>query len=149
MKHKLFYILPLALALASGCVSNKNNNPAPVTPPTGTFSGEFKLTHLNRKTGAIDSAKTTIQLQMEVATGYKVTGDTTTLHAGSYGSFFVSSDGTAIQFVDQTYPPAGDPTKIHLSGIYQYEYNGSNLQVLGYGPQDTLSFYYNLYKTGN
>jgi len=149
MKHKLLYLLPFILALASGCFGNKNNNPTPVTPPTGTFSGEFKLTHLNQKTGAIDSSKAIIQLQMETATGYKVTGDTATLHAGSYGSYIVSSDGAAIQFTDKTFPATGTPVKIHLSGIYQYLYNGSNLQMLAYGPLDTLSFYYNLKKTGN
>jgi hypothetical protein len=148
MKTKLLYLILPVIIFASGCVSNKNSNPTPVNPPLGTFTGEFKRTHTNAITGAIDSTRANIILQMET-TGYKVTGDTSTLHAGSYGGFIINAAGTGIDFVDKTFPLTVTPVKIHLNGVYQYTYQGTNLQLLAYGPQDTLSFYYNLTKTGN
>jgi hypothetical protein len=147
MKHKLLYLL-LVAALASGCSNKSAPVPNNADLPTGTFSGVFTRKHINSK-GVIDSAKANIQLQMEIATGFKVTGDTSTLHAGSYGGYNLTTTANTIAFFDRTYPPTGTPTKVHLSGIYQYLYSGTNLQILGYGPLDTLSFYYNLTKTGN
>ena len=148
MKLNLLYLILPAILFASGCFGSKNSNPIPVVLPSGTFTGEFKRTHTNPKTGSTDSVKAIIQLQME-ATGYKVAGDTSTLHAGSYGNFVIGANHDGIVFVDKTYPTTGTPSKVHLSGAYQYTYQGSNLQMVAYGSLDTLSFYYNLTRTGN
>ncbi len=150
MKRLLPYLLPFVVVFASGCFGNKASAPAPVLVPSGTFAGEFKLTHTNPKTGAVDSATANIQLQMETATGYIVTGDTSTVHAGSHGSYIVTTGNSTIEFIDKTYPTNGTtPTKIHLSGVYDYIYKGTNLQLVAYGALDTLSYYYNLTRTGN
>jgi hypothetical protein len=148
MKYKLLGLLSLFVVFASGCIGDKSA-PVPIANlPTGTFSGVFTRKHINSK-GVIDSAKANIQLQMETATGFKVTGDTSTLHAGSYGSYNLVSESGILQFNDKTYPPTGTPVKTHLSGLYEYKYTGATLQLLGYGALDTLSFYYNLTRTGN
>ena len=146
MKRKLPCLLLLAVVVASGCTINKS---AP-TPnlPTGVFSGVFTRKHINSK-GVVDSAKANVQLQLETTTGFTVTGDTTTLHAGSHGTYGLTSQSGFLQFNDVTYPLTGSPAKTHLSGIYEYVYTGTGLQLLGYGALDTLSFYYNFTRTGN
>jgi hypothetical protein len=142
MKRKLLYFLPVILALAAGCL--KKGLVTPVAGPEGTFAGQFILLHRHVKTGVTDTLTANIQLQMSLTTGYKVTGDTATLHAGSYGTYAVNSTGNGIEFIDKTFSPTGTPTKIHLSGIYGYVYNGTILQMTGYGPLDTLAFGYDL-----
>lgn len=149
MKLKLFYFLLCVLtALFYGCSINKTAAPAPVTP-SGTFTGQFTFLHLHSYTAKIDTLTCSLQLVMQPATGYKVTGDTSTLHAGSYGTYIFGSDYTEIDFFDKTYPAGSTPLKNHLSGVYQYTYDGSTLQMIAYGPLDTLSYIYNLKKTGN
>jgi hypothetical protein len=86
---------------------------------------------------------------METATGFKVTGDTTTIHAGSYGNYVVTTGTSQIQFEDKTWPLTGTPAKIHLDGIYSYTYDGATLQMAAYDPADTLEYYYKFTKTGN
>jgi len=86
---------------------------------------------------------------MELTTGFKVTGDTSTVHAGSYGDYGVNSIYNTVTFIDKTYPKTGIPTKAHLDGTYQYYYDGTVLQLLGNSALDTVSFQYNLTKTGN
>jgi hypothetical protein len=149
MKHKLLCLLSLTVVFTSGCV-RETGAPVPnnANLPTGTFAGVFTRKHINSK-GVIDSAKANIQLQMEIATGFAVTGDTSTLQAGSYGGYNLTSLTNVIQFNDKTYPLTGTPAKAHLSGTYEYKYTGTTLQLLGYGALDTLSFYYNLTRTGN
>lgn len=150
MKTKLLFLLPL-LALIAACVSKP-----PVTPaaalPSGTFTGKFTLARFNQKNGTIDSSETAnLMLNMETATGFKITGDTTTVHAGSYGGYEVSSNGGSgqIEFLDKTYPTSGTPVKIHLDGIYDYIYDGTNLQLAAYSPLDTVEYFYKFTKTGN
>lgn len=149
MKRKLLYLLPLFLVFESGCLSDKNNAPSPNNAPEGVFSGKFKFTHLHSKTGTVDSATAIIQLKMEAATGFQVTGDTATVHAGSFGSYIVSTPYNNVDFVDHTYPTTGTPPKNHLNGVYTYSYDGTTLQLVAYGAFDTLSYYYNLKKIGN
>ncbi len=145
MKKTLLYLLPLAALFIYGCGPNKTT--APVPAPEGTFSGKFMFLHLHQKTGVIDTLKANLVLQMEAATGYKVTGDTSSVHAGSHGGYVVNIPTSSISFIDATYPPTGTPAKIHLSGVYDYTYDGSTLQLVVYGAQDTLLYYYNMKKT--
>jgi hypothetical protein len=148
MKSTIFFTLAIATALLSSC--STNNNVLPTAPaPYGTFTGQFKLYHINpaTNTARIDSAY--IDLSLETATGFKVTGDTLKLHAGSYGNYLGNAGSMQIEFADKTAPTSGTPTKVHLNGIYQYSYNGNILQLLAYGPQDTLQYYYKFTRTGN
>jgi len=142
---RILYLLPLVIAFASGC--SPKSAPAP-SVPEGTFSGKFKYQHEHAQTGALDSATANLQVQIEQTT-YTVTGDTSTVHAGSFGTYEVNSYGTAIAFFDKTYPTTGTPKKFHLSGIYSYSYDGKNLQIVSFGAFDTLSYSYSLVKTGN
>jgi hypothetical protein len=86
---------------------------------------------------------------MEPATGFAVTGDTSTIHAGSYGVYVVYLANGVVAFSDKTFPTTGIPTKYHLSGLYGYHYDGTNFQISYYSPLDTLALVYNLKKTGN
>jgi hypothetical protein len=149
MKRNIFYLLIIAGTCLSSCLPKDNSVPAGPIPASGTFTGQFKLYHLNSKTGTprVDSAN--LNLSMETATGFKVTGDTTTLHAGSYGSYSLNSLSLQMLFVDQTYPPTGTPAKAHLNGIYAYRYDGTTLELLSYGPLDTLQYFYKFTRTGN
>jgi len=149
MKTKLLYIFPLLVAIVSSCANTSIPKPAPEQTPGGTFSGKFTLYHLHSKTGAVDSSSTNLQLTLEGSAGFKVTGDTTTLHAGSYGPYFVNSSVGNMQFNDVTFPASGSPTKVHLSGVYNYRYDGATLQMAAYGPLDTLTYYYRMTRTGN
>jgi len=148
MKIKL---LPFALLVAFGLAGCANNNSLPDTPVpvSGTFTGQFKLYHVNsaKGTSRVDSAY--LNLVMEAATGYKITGDTTTVHAGSYGNYAVNSSAFQILFNDVTFSASAPPTKVHLAGIYNYHFDGVNLQLSTYGPADTLQYFYTFKKTGN
>jgi hypothetical protein len=139
MKHKLIYFLPLFLAFTIGC-----SNKAQVVPfPSGTFAGQFTRLHLN-KNGKVDTAYANLILTIQSATtAYAVTGDTSTIHAGSKGYYQFSS--SLIAFSDQTFPTIGVPLKIHLAGTYQYTYDGLNFQIVG--STDSLGLIYNLKKT--
>jgi hypothetical protein len=147
MKNSLLYVLSLLLVFASGCVSNN------VVPSTGTiegaYAGQFLRIHTHPATGAMDTVKANIDLSMETATGFKVTGDTSTVHAGSYGSYLVIPTASEVEFFDKTFPLTGFPLKTHLSGTYGYTFDGITLQITGFGAQDTLEYYYKLTRTGN
>jgi hypothetical protein len=141
MKYKIIYLLPFLLAFTIGCSPDKT----PPTPsPSGVFTGQFERLHLH--SGVVDTVKANIQLTMELATGYTVTGDTTVVHAGSYGSYAIES-GNYLQFVDRTYSGVGVPAKVHLSGTYQYLYDGTTFQI--FAGNDTVSFQYSLKKIAN
>ncbi|MBD1394516.1 hypothetical protein [Mucilaginibacter glaciei] len=143
MKRTSIFLLPVLLAIvvfATGCFNNNTSTPVPV--PTGTFGGTFKL--LRRKVGAtvVDTLKkANIQLVLETGAGYKVLGDTATVHAGSKGPFGINA--TYIAFDDTTYPKTGNPPndKIHLYGSYFYNYDGTTL-VLLFNQGDTLNYRY-------
>jgi hypothetical protein len=148
MKNKLLYSLPLLLALISGCTHQQIT---PVNVPTGIFAGQFALLHLNSTTGVFDTTEKApnLNLSLETATGFKVTGDTTTFQAGSYGSYVLYSTASQIDFYDKTYPGPTASTKIHLDGSYGFTYDGTTLQLGGFGPLDTLEYYYKFTRTGN
>jgi len=148
MKRILLYSSLILIGLASGCA------PKPVSPvvaagPEGTFTGQFMYIHIHSKTGVIDTSKANIQLQMEQSTGFKVTGDTSTVHAGSFGSYIVNTTYGQVDFLDHTYPTTGTPTKFHLNGIYAYNYDGTILKMVAYSAFDTLTYFYTLKRSGN
>jgi hypothetical protein len=142
MKLKLLYALPL-LTLLAGCMGSNNKNAAPVPVPSGNFKGQFRAIHQNSKTGYHDTLKAILNLSLSTTTGFKVTGDTATVHAGSFGDYAMNS--ALVQFVDNTLPTTGKPAKIHLSGYYQYYYDGTVFQMLA-APSDTLVYQYDLKK---
>lgn len=149
MKRNVICLLTIAAACLYGCAGKSNVLPNTPVPVSGTFTGQFKLYHVNRTTNSsrVDSAY--IGLVMETATGYKITGDTSKLHAGSHGSYLVDPSSSEILFADQTYPPGSSSPKVHLTGSYNYQYDGTTLQLVTYGAQDTLQYFYRLTRTGN
>lgn len=146
---KIFYLFPLLLLSASGCLKNSEPAPASTGGPVGTFAGLFMYLHKHAKTGVIDTVKANVILSMQPTVGFKVTGDTSTVHAGSYGTCIVNSTYNVINFNDSTYPATGTPTKIHLNGLYQYAYDGSVFQLIAQSTSDTVAYLYNLKRTGN
>ncbi len=142
MKRIPLYLLLIFLGGAIGCTPKSIPPPA---APEGYFSGQFMLIRLHPTTGMYDTVKTNLNISMALATGYKVTGDTLKVHAGSFGAYAVSANNY-IQFADSTYPANGWPTKIHLAGIYRYYYDGTTFQLLYTFPYDTLSYRYNFKK---
>jgi hypothetical protein len=110
----------------------------------GTFTGQFRLLHRSTDKVPFDTTSTNIVLTMtSPAYTFTVTGDTSTVHAGSYGTYALNSQ--EILFTDKTYPKTGIPTKTHLNGLYLYYYDGSTFQMLAYS-SDTLSLEYDLKK---
>ncbi|MES2109402.1 MAG: hypothetical protein V4577_11670 [Bacteroidota bacterium] len=151
MKLNLLYLSALVALAIYGCGGGKKNLDAqPI--PDGTYSGEFRLLHIHSDNrNIIDTQKTNLTVYFApVSTGtFTVTGDTTTLHAGSKGSFIADGANHTLFFIDNTYPKVGTPAKTHLSGSYAYQYDGSALKIAAFGPQDTLALQYDLKKTGN
>ena len=145
MKRTL-YLLPFLLALYMGC-GPSSNTPTPDSLPLGTFTGPYTYVHTRFNTGVTDTTRGILILNIETATGYKVTVDTSK-HAGSYGVCYVNSSTGYINFVDKTAPASGTPAKIHLNGLYQYSYDGTNFQLAQEGALDTTAIIYNFKKTG-
>ncbi|WP_426668356.1 hypothetical protein ACPPVU_19540 [Mucilaginibacter sp. McL0603] len=146
MKLKLLSLFSLVTILATGCLKTPKAA-APAPAPSGIFTGEFKLLHRHTDKVPFDSTKATITVNLQTpAFNYTVTGDTLTLHAGSYGTFGVS--GPYILFNDKTYSATAAVTKTHLSGYYLYNYDGTNL-IMYASSSDTLVLGYNLKKTSN
>jgi hypothetical protein len=146
MKLKLLSLFSLVTFLVTGCLKTQ---PAatPVPAPSGTFTGEFKLLHRHSDKVPFDSTKATITVNLLTpAFSYAVTGDTSTLHAGSFGTFGIS--GPYLLFNDKTYSAAAPISKTHLSGYYLYNYDGTNL-IMYASHSDTLILGYNLKKTSN
>ncbi len=147
MKSKVIYLLALLLVFIAGCVKSYHDpafDPNNLGYPLGTFTGEFARIHKNHSTYKYDTTKAALKLVLSTNTGYSVTGDTTTAHAGSYGSF--SEDFVNMSFDDVTYPVKYSPKKTHLSGFYTYTYDGSILKISSGGPMDTLRCIYTLKK---
>ena len=145
MKHKLLYLFLLLVIVTTACIkSTPQNQPAPT--PSGTFTGEFKV--LRRHTDKLpwDSVKTTLTVQFNTpAYTYTVSGlDTSTLHVASNGTFGISAP--YIYFTDQL--ANSSPTRWHLNGYYNYNYDGTTL-IMVVSSSDTLVAGYNLKKTSN
>lgn len=142
MKNAFIFFLPFLLMLAASCAKH-NDTGSNFLVPSGSFAGQFARLRYNKTTGRYDTIKANIVLSMDLKTGYKVTGDTSTVHAGSYGDFAIGP--YSIQFADKTLSASSVPTKVHLYGVYEYGYDGTNLQIdATYA--DTLGFFYNLKK---
>lgn len=138
--------MPLMAVLLITACAKSNNSSTTFTLPTGNFAGQFLRVHYNKTSLKYDTLKANLNLAMAQSTGFAITGDTSTLHAGSYGSY--AANAYYIQFVDQTYSATQTFTKYHLSGVYNYTYNGSDLGIyIIYG--DTLKLQYNFKKTTN
>ncbi|MEO8885856.1 MAG: hypothetical protein ABI367_07310 [Mucilaginibacter sp.] len=139
MKKNLYLLLLTALVSAAGC---KKVTTAPPPLPVGKFTGVFTRIHYSNTTHKLDTATANLTLNLSASTGYSVTGDTTTVHAGSHGSYVV--DGYNIQFIDQTLKPNTPlyPGKTHLAGIFNYVYTDTRLQFGA--SNDTLYVSYNL-----
>jgi hypothetical protein len=150
MKFKLLYLLTAVALAIYGCGGSKTNDAQPI--PDGTYSGEFRRLHIHSENRSIiDTVKTNLTVYFSpVSSGtFTVTGDTSTVHAGSKGSFIADGPNHTLFFIDNTYPKVGTPAKTHLSGSYGYQLDGSGLKIAAYGPQDTLALQYDLKKTGN
>lgn len=143
---KSFYLLPfVALILLTSACSKSNDTQPTVVLPTGTFTGQFLKIHLNPTTSKYDTSKAALQLTLSQSAGFAITGDTTTLHAGSYGSY--AANAYYMQFVDKTYNAAAKFNgKYHLEGVYNYAYNGSQLVIYA-NYADTLSLQYQFTKS--
>jgi hypothetical protein len=141
MKQKLLYLLPLLLAVVTGCLKSDYKPPL---LPSGTFSGKFGYLHRANDRLNFDTllANVTVTLQNSNST-FTVTGDTTTLQAGSFGTYTL--DTNVIDFFDKTYSATGVNAKKHLNGLYAYAYDGSRLNLL-YNISDTISMQYQLVK---
>lgn len=136
--RRLIYALLFAVLFWMGCAPSSTPRPY----PAGTFTGTFRLLHKTRATGVVDTLKANVQLVLETNVGFKVLGDTSTVHAGSKGTYGVNSAG--FLFLDNTYPKTGKPVKTHLNGEYQYAYDGtSQLQIVATSA-DTLAIIYDL-----
>ena len=145
MKHRLLYLLLSLMALNLGC--KKLTYVPPPAQPVGTFSGKFAYLHRNIDNLPYDTLQANVTLKLTSTDGtFKVTGDTSTVHAGSFGTYAISS--STFVFTDKTMPPVGTPVKKHLSGVYNYSYDGYSLKILAYS-SDTLRYEYDLSKTTN
>jgi hypothetical protein len=144
MKYKLLYLSLLLGVLVAGCIKDAKQT-TPIPAPSGTFTGVFKRLHRHTDKVPFDSVKATITLKLQTpAFLFNVTGDTTTVHAGSHGTWGVNQQ--YIQFNDSTF--SAKSTKNHLSGYYLYNYDGTNL-IMYASSSDTLVIGYSLKKTGN
>jgi hypothetical protein len=141
MKQKLLYLLPLLLAVGTGCLKSDYK---PYVFPSGTFSGTFGYLHRANDKLLFDTLKASVTLTLQNSNStFTVTGDTTTLQAGSFGTYAIGAN--IIQFTDKTYSTTGINAKKHLNGIYAYIYDGSRFNLL-YNISDTISMQYQLIK---
>jgi hypothetical protein len=131
------------LVMAS-CLSKVKTAVNPIILPKGTFVGQFAKLHRNITTGKSDTAYANLTLKMDSLGNYAISGDTATVHAGSFGKFGLGV-GNDMLFTDKTLPPTGTPAKTHLNGDYLYQYSNGVLEFVK-GEGDTISYQY--YFTG-
>jgi hypothetical protein len=142
MKRNLVYLLPLLITCFAGCSKDPKTVNYQITPPVGNFSGTFQRWHLSHATGKTDTVTANLYLHLDAAGTFTVTGDTATVHAGSFGTYGLGV-GDDLVFKDKTLPPTGTPAKVHLSGSYVNSYSSGNL-VLQKTIGDSLFYQYNL-----
>lgn len=152
MKFKFTYLLLalIAVAFISGCLGGgAKNNPTPVIPD-GSYTGEFRILHVHAANN-IDTNKTNIVVNIAPVSSstYTVTGDTSTLHAGSKGTYTFYPGYSTVVFVDKTYSSTAPVTKSHLTGSYTYYFDGTKFQMTAHSALDTLVLQYDLVKSGN
>jgi hypothetical protein len=145
MKNHLLLLTSTAL-LALFMASCSTGGLTPTPQLAGSFSGQFRLLHRHTDAVPFDTLTANITLTLNSpASTFAVTGDTSTVIAGSMGTYQLATNGNFILFVDNTLPKTGISSKVHLNGEYIYSYDGTNLQMLAYS-LDTLSVQYNLKK---
>jgi len=145
MRIRFTYSAPVLLLIAlltGGCLGNKSANPTPA--PSGNYAGTFRLLHRSHGATKTDTSKANIQLMLASGGTFTVLGDTALIHAGSKGKYIVTGD--YLGFVDDTYPPAGKPSKIHLNGYYNFYYDGTSVLQMIANSADTLAVQYDLKK---
>lgn len=143
MKNNLLYVTVILAVLITGC-STSGVKPTPAL--SGSFSGQFRILHRHTDAVPFDTLKANITLNLNpAASTFAVTGDTSTVIAGSNGTYELATNGNYILFIDNTLPKTGISSKVHLNGEYIYSYDGTNLQMLAYS-LDTLSVQYDLKK---
>ena len=147
MKRNLFYLLPLLLIFTEACSTHSDNTPIPA--PLGTFSGTFRLLVKKTTGSGYDTVKKNTNLIISLTTPnhFKVTGDTTTIHAGSRGLF--QYNGVYIAFLDSTFKAGTPQTKIHLTDTYNYLYDGTILIFQRNNTALDSIFRYDFSKTSN
>jgi hypothetical protein len=144
MKYKLLYLLPLLIACMTACKKTPVVKTPPLAVPVGNFTGQYTRLHLTVATGVIDTSYAQILLSIDSMGNYAVTGDTSTLQAGSYGKCTLGYADDLL-FTDKTLPAKGTPVKDHLSGTYQYTY-GFGILTLQKAVSDSLLYEYNFTK---
>ena len=146
MRNIFTYFLPALVLMVSSCATGNTTNPIPV--PTsfsnGVYAGKFTAVHLHSKTGATDTTVINLQVTFSNSNGFQVAGDTT-LHAGSYGTYLIGGN-SYVQFADKTIPASGPVSKIHLNGIYLYDYTNTTFSLGVSSAFDTLRYFYDLKK---
>lgn len=147
MKKTIIFLLPFLVMAMSACMKSNDVQPTPIPDLSGTWSGSFYKLRINTaKTGLDTANKIAINLSINTQTGFAVTGDTATVHAGSKGNF--QYDGSTFAFADVTASTAVTQTKVHLNGYYAYLYTAAKnrLQMSYEFAGDTLVYYYDLKK---
>lgn len=147
MKHKILFLLGAFIAIAStSCLKSSSSSTGPSVPSTGTYTGTFRSLHRKDYNSPFDTLKATIILNLNSTSGsFAVTGDTSTVHAGSHGTYLTGSG--LIQFSDLTTSAIVKSTKVHLNGVYQYVTDGQSLQISASTVYDTLRYQYTLART--
>lgn len=133
--------------LAAGCMKNSDVQPTPLPNLTGSWSGYFYKLRINAaKTGMDTANKVALNLSLNTVTGYTITGDTATVHGGSFGGF--QYDNAVFLFGDKSYAASAPQTKVHLDGYYDYLYTAAQnrLQMSYEFANDTLVYYYDFRK---
>jgi len=146
MKHSFTYIVLLVTICVAGCSKKTPVENIPLVTPTGTFGGFFRLVHTTVATGKNDTVKANLTLVLDAQGNFTVTGDTSSVHAGSFGKFSLGYSDD-LSFTDKT-NLAAIPKKSHLNGDYKYKLEGA---VLGLDKNvgDSLSYQYYFTKASN
>jgi hypothetical protein len=144
MNKNLLCLVPFLMVLVTGCLKSTTAVQQQGTP-SGKFTGQFRYLHRHSNAVPFDTVKTNLTIRFgSPANTYAVTGDTSTIHAGSKGGFSVGSP--YMVFIDSTFSTSASVAKKHLAGAYLYYYDGTVLQLLAYSA-DTLSLQYDLKRT--
>lgn len=146
MKHVFIYPLLIGLFYLTSCSKDTPVQTIPVVTPTGTYGGHFQLVHTTIKTGVNDTIGCNLTMVLDAQGNFTITGDTSTVHAGSLGKFSLGYHDDLI-FEDKTNLNA-TPKKVHLNGDYRYAQQGA---VFGLDKNvgDSLSYQYYFTKSSN
>jgi hypothetical protein len=142
---KLHLLCLLPLLMAVGCGKEKVQATPQIQLPAGIFNGPFAKIHRNLTSGKSDTLVATIKLTTDATGNFAVTGDTSTVHAGSKGKF-VLGYGQDLVFDDKTFSATSTSTKAHLNGDYIFSYDGGTFELVQ-GIGDTISYQYILTKS--